>query len=140
MPNMPASREARYWGHVRYDRSRPTRYANSLTNPDGVTRPSSDRLAYAIAPSSRRSWRSPLVPTNTPARGEARISRAPAVATAPWAARAPTTVPRGSDARSEEHTSELQSRLHLVCRLLLEKKKPLTHTPHPTTPESTRCR
>src|SRR2546422_8086701 len=32
---------------------------------------------------------------------------------------APDT-PRG---RSEEHTSELQSRLHLVCRLLLEKKK-----------------
>src|ERR1041385_4801687 len=30
--------------------------------------------------------------------------------------------------RSEEHTSELQSRLHLVCRLLLEKK----HTRHPT--------
>src|SRR5256884_2374169 len=29
--------------------------------------------------------------------------------------------------RSEEHTSELQSRLHLVCRLLLEKKK-TTHT------------
>src|SRR2546422_1854755 len=28
-----------------------------------------------------------------------------------------------SGARSEEHTSELQSRLHLVCRLLLEKKK-----------------
>src|SRR2546422_6024580 len=27
------------------------------------------------------------------------------------------------DTRSEEHTSELQSRLHLVCRLLLEKKK-----------------
>src|SRR5207253_7475948 len=32
-------------------------------------------------------------------------------------------------ARSEEHTSELQSRGHLVCRLLLEKKK---HTAHPT--------
>src|SRR2546429_5887050 len=29
----------------------------------------------------------------------------------------------GHDCRSEEHTSELQSRLHLVCRLLLEKKK-----------------
>src|SRR2546422_3268391 len=28
-----------------------------------------------------------------------------------------------STLRSEEHTSELQSRLHLVCRLLLEKKK-----------------
>src|SRR5205809_5202500 len=30
-------------------------------------------------------------------------------------------------ARSEEHTSELQSRLHLVCRLLLEKKKKKKH-------------
>src|SRR2546429_54665 len=29
----------------------------------------------------------------------------------------------GNSVRSEEHTSELQSRLHLVCRLLLEKKK-----------------
>src|SRR2546422_7303828 len=33
------------------------------------------------------------------------------------------TVPPRAAARSEEHTSELQSRLHLVCRLLLEKKK-----------------
>src|SRR2546429_6700045 len=32
--------------------------------------------------------------------------------------------------RSEEHTSELQSRLHLVCRLLLEKKKTKTNTSH----------
>src|SRR2546422_3008952 len=31
--------------------------------------------------------------------------------------------------RSEEHTSELQSRLHLVCRLLLEKKKKCTRRP-----------
>src|SRR2546422_8009538 len=30
---------------------------------------------------------------------------------------------RSGRARSEEHTSELQSRIHLVCRLLLEKKK-----------------
>src|SRR2546429_1340532 len=30
---------------------------------------------------------------------------------------------RAQQVRSEEHTSELQSRLHLVCRLLLEKKK-----------------
>src|SRR6266481_9926729 len=29
--------------------------------------------------------------------------------------------------RSEEHTSELQSQFHLVCRLLLEKKKPNTY-------------
>src|SRR5687768_18007221 len=39
-----------------------------------------------------------------------------------------------SPRRSEEHTSELQSRLHLVCRLLLEKKKIITvshHLAHP---------
>src|SRR2546422_1436119 len=38
---------------------------------------------------------------------------------------APTRWPeaRATRGRSEEHTSELQSRLHLVCRLLLEKKK-----------------
>src|SRR3989442_5530901 len=34
---------------------------------------------------------------------------------------------RSRAARSEEHTSELQSRPHLVCRLLLEKKKSLLH-------------
>src|SRR6266498_4462303 len=38
----------------------------------------------------------------------------------------------GAGARSEEHTSELQSRPHLVCRLLLEKKN---NTQHPRTPE-----
>src|SRR2546422_7393771 len=35
----------------------------------------------------------------------------------------PRDTPVGWQQRSEEHTSELQSRLHLVCRLLLEKKK-----------------
>src|SRR2546429_4085578 len=35
-----------------------------------------------------------------------------------------------TETRSEEHTSELQSRLHLVCRLLLEKKT--KHCPRPT--------
>src|SRR2546429_3886809 len=35
----------------------------------------------------------------------------------------PSTATEGVRNRSEEHTSELQSRLHLVCRLLLEKKK-----------------
>src|SRR2546422_6976491 len=34
--------------------------------------------------------------------------------------------------RSEEHTSELQSRLHLVCRLLLEKKKKKSSPKKPT--------
>src|SRR3712207_7789679 len=39
----------------------------------------------------------------------------------------------GRRVRSEEHTSELQSRQYLVCRLLLEKKKNLSLTPHPST-------
>src|SRR5687768_17926233 len=43
----------------------------------------------------------------------------------------PSVSPRTRRSRSEEHTSELQSRLHLVCRLLLEKKK--NNRPRPTT-------
>src|SRR2546425_7524509 len=42
---------------------------------------------------------------------------------------APTARLRG-DARSEEHTSELQSLAYLVCRLLLEKKKHKKDTPY----------
>src|SRR5690625_5483907 len=38
--------------------------------------------------------------------------------------------------RSEEHTSELQSRGHLVCRLLLEKKKTIKHTANATSARS----
>src|SRR5690349_22184642 len=37
-----------------------------------------------------------------------------------------------TQARSEEHTSELQSRRDLVCRLLLEKKKKATNSQHNT--------
>src|SRR5205809_3425051 len=61
------------------------------------------------------------------------------------------TTGASSARRSEEHTSELQSRLHLVCRLLLEKKKnkkqhspPLTTTQsllqHSTTPTNPQIR
>src|SRR2546422_5378141 len=56
-------------------------------------------------------------------------TRCPSARTTPrrpfWAMPSPSCPTRGSRAmqRSEEHTSELQSRLHLVCRLLLEKKK-----------------
>src|SRR2546425_5150070 len=38
---------------------------------------------------------------------------------------------RNRFARSEEHTSELQSLAYLVCRLLLEKKKPVKKLPSP---------
>src|SRR5690349_22866383 len=46
------------------------------------------------------------------------IERSPSRLASPWERSS-----RGSSARSEEHTSELQSRRDLVCRLLLEKKK-----------------
>src|SRR2546429_4559615 len=51
--------------------------------------------------------------------------------------RKPATAAVRTLLRSEEHTSELQSRLHLVCRLLLEKKKSITNSstpPHPAPP------
>src|SRR5687768_18327719 len=44
---------------------------------------------------------------------------------------------RTDSARSEEHTSELQSRLHLVCRLLLEKKKRTSYAKYPPNTRNT---
>src|SRR5438309_3089417 len=44
----------------------------------------------------------------------------------------------GERKRSEEHTSELQSQFHLVCRLLLDKKK-TSHPPAATTTSLTLC-
>src|SRR2546422_5987699 len=55
--------------------------------------------------------------------------------TAIWRGRSaliPMAVACTARSRSEEHTSELQSRLHLVCRLLLEKKKKNRHNNHCT--------
>src|SRR2546429_4604596 len=74
----------------------------------------------------RRPPRSTLFPyttlfRSTPTRRACSSSRGPPSPTPP-----PSTT---RSRRSEEHTSELQSRLHLVCRLLLEKKKK-----HPTAP------
>src|SRR3989304_9315816 len=62
----------------------------------------------------RRPPRSTLFPYTT-------LFRSPTPPTAPVE---PSPAPVAEiEARSEEHTSELQSRLHLVCRLLLEKNK-----------------
>src|SRR5687768_18082348 len=54
--------------------------------------------------------------------GKGLFTSAAALAAA-WAFDSLGKLPLLRRARSEEHTSELQSRLHLVCRLLLEKKK-----------------
>src|SRR5690625_6894224 len=62
----------------------------------------------------------------TTVRGSSSSPSSPASAT-PSAT--PCVVPCSRASRSEEHTSELQSRGHLVCRLLLEKKKKKNYTP-----------
>src|SRR2546422_2399795 len=74
----------------------------------------------------RRPPRSTLFPYTTLFRSHqpARVDRAPRVRpVGDEAGRVSGVHVRILPPRSEEHTSELQSRLHLVCRLLLEKKK-----------------
>src|SRR5438552_13619477 len=72
----------------------------------------------------RRPPRSTLFPYTTLFRSAVRRHRDPAIPCLPplHPRRAPARPPR-----SEEHTSELQSPDHLVCRLLLEKKKVLAN-------------
>src|SRR3989442_2553242 len=75
----------------------------------------------------RRPPRSTLFPYTTLFRSEQNWSQPSCILRKArvWPSR--TTAPSSIEAfRSEEHTSELQSRPHLVCRLLLEKKK---HSP-----------
>src|SRR2546422_11136674 len=71
--------------------------------PISAARPS---VAGARRPPRASGRRRPATRRRRRARGRGRRRRRPA-----------------ASPRSEEHTSELQSRLHLVCRLLLEKKK-----------------
>src|SRR5690625_6852228 len=91
-------------GHPRDLHSFPTRRSSDLISPD---------LEYSISMACTMALSPP--PTSS-----AEIS------SASWAVTGSSSLARSiSDdvARSEEHTSELQSRGHLVCRLLLEKKK-----------------
>src|SRR3989442_10897206 len=85
------------------------------------SRPSVRRAAaYTPRPSELR---------GSSARARSNAARAPSKVRG-W--RKVRTNPRAihaSETRSEEHTSELQSRPHLVCRLLLEKKKNLNLSP-----------
>src|SRR5256884_6356368 len=73
----------------------------------------------------RRPPRSTLFPYTTLFRSRARKSLGLLRPTG--ASRNSSQTGRSAVPRSEEHTSELQSRLHLVCRLLLEKKKKKTY-------------
>src|SRR5690606_42127778 len=84
----------------------PTRRSSDLPSTRCASRSPSSTRRWVQAPVSTSSWPTPAA---SPSR-----SPAPARASPP----AQETVKR-----SEEHTSELQSRENLVCRLLLEKKK-----------------
>src|SRR2546429_4420861 len=103
----PASSGRRAWGALR----------SSL--PSTVTSASSGPSARAFAATSGPMPRGS--PTVTARRG--RATRSGADVDVRRAAQDLEVVLYRELLRSEEHTSELQSRLHLVCRLLLEKKK-----------------
>src|SRR3712207_8064117 len=87
----------------------------------------------------RRPPRSTLFPYTTLFRSRCRISPIQRVQVPPGPSSTNTRAPssyarctrRGKSTRSEEHTSELQSRQYLVCRLLLEKKQSATSCPLP---------
>src|SRR5690242_21129512 len=92
-----------------------------------------ERVLFSLT--LRRPPRSTLFPYTTLFRSEVLLERARIRPEA-----VPEVVLTGSfgaslTLRSEEHTSELQSHVNLVCRLLLEKKKPITRRDH-----ARRCR
>src|SRR3712207_8486350 len=87
-------------------------------NVTATTKISPLSLPAALPISPRRAAHRPAPrPPTRPRPGGLRSSRARARPPPP------TTAPSRRCPRSEEHTSELQSRQYLVCRLLLEKKK-----------------
>src|SRR5699024_11334978 len=73
-----------------------------------------------LAPANRTPKPSTHTLGDTPMMINPTIARAPAIRTM---TRGPLPTVKTVERRSEEHTSELQSRFDLVCRLLLEKKK-----------------
>src|SRR5437660_8998826 len=83
--------------------------ARAMSRPNGIDPHRYAKRSQIIAPPGRASWR--------------RRRRQPPIGRSGAESAAPKAAPGAGATRSEEHTSELQSRGHLVCRLLLEKKK-----------------
>src|SRR5258708_19338913 len=77
----------------------------------------------------RRPPRSTLFPYTT-------LFRSSGMGAGGWQNRASSFGPGWRNSRSEEHTSELQSPDHLVCRLLLEKKKKKIHIGTPVSEDA----
>src|SRR5882762_5425232 len=104
---------------------------NSTHQPGSSRRPQTCHSRHRIGSSSPagRRWRSPR---STAGSSRRRRTAIPSASSSSPRSRRRAAVPCGrrrgcrcasSGTRSEEHTSELQSHLNLVCRLLLEKKK-----------------
>src|SRR2546422_3694349 len=96
----------------------------AVTGVQTCALPISRNVATPRASPSPSRLRRPPIPRPTTHDGRELHFRPEVGHVARWEARA-------SDGRSEEHTSELQSRLHLVCRLLLEKKKKTIYKNNP---------
>src|SRR6185295_13251207 len=97
---------------------------SSTTGPISVPALSASSITRAFIRSTTAATNRSWIPSVTTSRLDA-VHRWPA-----WK-KAPFTATETAVARSEEHTSELQSRQYLVCRLLLEKKKKNKITPTP---------
>src|SRR5439155_26707701 len=83
-----------------------------------VRRTSGSSATCSATPTSGGSTRAPTCPS----RATSRAGGGRATAVSSRSTSSSRSAPPGTGSRSEEHTSELQSRGHLVCRLLLEKK------------------
>src|SRR5437660_3755600 len=103
----------------------PCRGALELRKPEASASSHSSTGIREKAPDSRSSCPSPRQDALPPLRDS---QAAPPRSDKPCAHPASGIRPPAGALRSEEHTSELQSRGHLVCRLLLEKKKQNTST------------
>src|SRR3989449_796822 len=113
----PSSRSVSVWASETFQSNR--RNATVLSVVRSSERPWTCAGAPLAAASARnREAESGLTPSRVKVRGSAEASDGSACPR-----QRPCSAPNTNSLRSEEHTSELQSRLHLVCRLLLEKKK-----------------
>src|SRR5258707_6061392 len=85
-----------------------------------LARVSARQLPSPLPP---RTWTKRSRPTSPPSAPASETTSTWRKPFPPPTLRTPTAVVQGAAARSEEHTSELQSRQYLVCRLLLERTK-----------------
>src|SRR4030043_2380033 len=94
-----------------YGKNTTVAHTGKRGRPKGSRRVPAEGLTYATVHKTRRKGRVVKIDLRAVFGSEAQVQAAI----------------ENSPVRSEEHTSELQSRLHLVCRLLLEKKKQRVH-------------